>query len=116
MRVRVEDLLTEEYINPRRQLLDPNVAAERVEPGDAFTQSETIYLSAADADGNMISFINSLFGSFGSGVAVPGTGFALQNRGAGFTLEEEHPNTVGPGKRPFHTLVASFCHQNDCWG
>ncbi len=108
MRVRVEDLLTEEYINPRRQLLDPNVAAERVEPGDAFTQSETIYLSAADADGNMISFINSLFGSFGSGVAVPGTGFALQNRGAGFTLEEEHPNTVGPGKRPFHTLVPAF--------
>ena len=104
MRVRIEDLLTDDYIDARRDLLDPTAAAARVEPGDAFTQSETIYLLAADAEGNMISFINSLFGSFGSGVAVPGTGFPLQNRGAGFTLEEEHPNTVAPGKRPFHTL------------
>ena len=108
MRVRIEDLLTDDYIDARRDLLDPTAAAARVEPGDAFTQSETIYLSAADAEGNMISFINSLFGSFGSGVAVPGTGFPLQNRGAGFTLEEEHPNTVAPGKRPFHTLVPAF--------
>ena len=108
MRVRIEDLLTDDYIDARRYLLDPTAAAARVEPGDAFTQSETIYLSAADAEGNMISFINSLFSSFGSGVAVPGTGFPLQNRGAGFTLEEEHPNTVAPGKRPFHTLVPAF--------
>ena len=108
MRVRIEDLLTDDYIDARRDLLDPTTAAARVEPGDAFTQGETIYLSAADADGNMVSFINSLFGSFGSGVAIPGTGFPLQNRGAGFTLEEEHPNTVAPGKRPFHTLVPAF--------
>ena len=108
MRISVEDLLTDEYIDARRPLLDPTVAAERVEPGEAFTESETIYLAVADADGNMVSFINSVYGYFGSGVSVPGTGFILQNRGAGFTLEEEHPNTVAPGKRPFHTLVPAF--------
>ncbi len=108
MRISVEDLLTDEYIEARRSLFDPNTAAERVEPGEAFTESETIYLAAADADGNMVSFINSVFGYFGSGVSIPGTGFILQNRGAGFTLEEGHPNTVAPGKRPFHTLVPAF--------
>jgi gamma-glutamyltranspeptidase / glutathione hydrolase len=108
MRVSVDQLLDDDYMAARRRLLDPNVAAEQVEPGSAFTASETIYLAAADADGNMISFINSVYGYFGSGVAVPGTGFIMQNRGSGFTIEEDHPNTVEPGKRPFHTLVPAF--------
>lgn len=108
MRLTIDQLLTDEYISRRRSLLDPAVAAERVEPGEAFTESETIYLAAADADGNMISFINSVFGYFGSGVTAPGTGFVLQNRGGGFTLEEGHVNTVAPNKRPFHTLVPAF--------
>ncbi|HUE95322.1 MAG TPA: gamma-glutamyltransferase family protein, partial [Longimicrobiaceae bacterium] len=108
MRISVHDLLTDDYTAKRRRLLDPVRAADRVEPGSGFTETETIYLSAADSDGNMISFINSVFGYFGGGVAVPGTGFILQNRGGGFTLEENHPNTVAPGKRPFHTLVPAF--------
>lgn len=72
------------------------------------TASETVYLSASDERGNMISFINSIYWEFGSGVVVPGTGFALQNRGAGFTLEPELANTVGPGKLPFHTIIPAF--------
>jgi gamma-glutamyltranspeptidase/glutathione hydrolase len=108
MRGPISKMLEDGYIAQRRRLLDPTKAAERVEPGPAFTQSETIYLAAADADGNMISFINSVFGYFGSGVAVPGTGFVLQNRGSGFTMEEGHPNTVAPGKRPFHTIIPGF--------
>ena len=108
MRVEVADLLADDYIRARRELLDPGRAAQRVDPGEALTESETIYLAAADAEGNMVSFINSIFGYFGSGVSIPGLGFALQNRGAGFTLEADHPNTVAPGKRPFHTLVPAF--------
>ena len=84
------------------------MAAERVEPGEFATATETIYLSVADRYGNMVSFIHSIYGAFGSGVVVPGTGFALQNRGAGFTLEDGHPNQVAPGKRPFHTLIPGF--------
>ena len=108
MDVSVERLLDEDYLAARRALIDPGRAVERVQPGPAVTETETIYLSAADSDGNMISFINSLFGAFGSGVVVPGTGFPLQNRGGGFTLEDGHPNQAGPGKRPFHTLIPGF--------
>lgn len=104
----VKHLLDEEFIRQRRGRLDAGRAAERQEPGPAWTASETIYLCAADREGNMVSLINSIFEYFGSGVVAPGTGFALQNRGAGFTLAEGHPNTVAPGKRPFHTLVPAF--------
>jgi gamma-glutamyltranspeptidase/glutathione hydrolase len=104
----VADLLSDRFIAARRSRLDPSRAAERQEAGEATTHSETIYLTAADAEGNMVSFINSLFEAFGSGVVVPGTGFALQDRGAGFTLEPGLPNTVAPSKRPFHTLIPGF--------
>ncbi len=103
-----EQLLADPYISGRRALIDPERAANRVEPGGAVTASETIYLSAADADGNMVSFINSLYSAFGSSVVVPGTGFALQNRGAGFTLDAGRANTVAPGKLPFHTIIPAF--------
>jgi gamma-glutamyltranspeptidase / glutathione hydrolase len=101
-------LLDERFIAARRALLDPHHAAEHVEPGAAATASETIYLAAADSAGNMVSFINSNYEEFGSGVVVPGTGFVLQDRGAGFTLQPGLPNTVGPHKRPFHTLIPAF--------
>ncbi|MYE15928.1 MAG: gamma-glutamyltransferase [Gemmatimonadetes bacterium] len=101
-------LLNPSYIDSRRALIDPRVAADRVNPGRAVTDSETIYLSVADADGNMVSFINSVFSGFGSGVVIPGLGFALQNRGAGFVFDDGHPNQVAPRKRPFHTIIPGF--------
>lgn len=103
-----EALLDDAFIAARRALLDPARARERVDPGPARTRSETVYLATADAEGNMVSFINSIYDYFGSGVVVPGTGFALHNRGAGFTLTPGLPNTVAPGKRPFHTLIPGF--------
>jgi gamma-glutamyltranspeptidase/glutathione hydrolase len=103
-----ERMLSDEFIAERRRHVDANRARERVDPGPFRTQSETVYLSTADAEGNMVSFINSVYDYFGSGVVVPGTGFALHNRGAGFTLTPGLPNTVAPGKRPFHTLIPGF--------
>jgi len=101
-------LLADDYIAQRRTLLNPDSAAQSVDAGHPFDHGETIYLTVADREGNMISFINSVFEYFGSGVVAPGTGFVLQNRGAGFTLEEGHPNRIAPGKRPFHTLIPGF--------
>lgn len=108
MRTSVDQLLSESYLQGRRALIDAGSAAERMEPGRFITDSETIYLSVADEEGNMVSLINSVFGYFGSGVVVPGTGIVLQNRGGGFTMDEGHPNTVAPGKRPYHTIIPAF--------
>jgi gamma-glutamyltranspeptidase / glutathione hydrolase len=80
--------------------LDP-VAGEPV-------RSDTVYLCTADADGMMVSFIQSTYDAFGSHVVVPGTGISLQNRGACFSLEPGHPNVLEPGKRPFHTIIPGF--------
>jgi gamma-glutamyltranspeptidase/glutathione hydrolase len=68
----------------------------------------TVYLTTADEKGMMLSFIQSNYKGFGSGVVVPGTGISLQNRGAGFRLERGHPNDVAPGRRPFHTIIPGF--------
>jgi len=106
-----EQLLTDEFITERRSHLNATRAQERVDPGPARTKSETVYLTVADAEGNMVSFINSNYDYFGSGIVVPGTGFVLHNRGAGFTLTPGLPNTVAPGKRPFHTLIPGFVTQ-----
>ncbi len=74
---------------------------------------DTVCLAAADANGMMVSYIQSNYESFGSGVVVPGTGIALQNRGLGFSLDPQHPNCVGPGKRPFHTIIPGFVTDAD---
>lgn len=108
MTVPVEHFLSDAYITQRRLLIDPAKAMERAEPGPAATAGDTIYLAVADKDGNMVSFINSVYDYFGSGVVVPGTGILLHDRGVGFTMTEGRANTVAPRKRPFHTIIPAF--------
>lgn len=101
-----DELLDDGYLASRAAEVDPSRAGA---PAYGVPQrGGTVYLAAADADGRMVSFIQSNYVGFGSGVVVPGTGISLQNRGAGFTLEEGHPNRVGPSKRPFHTIIPAF--------
>lgn len=102
----LERLLSEEYAAERRKLIDPEKAGtfeKGLTSGD-----HTIYLTVADDEGNMISLIQSNSALFGSRVVPPGLGFVLQNRGAGFILEEGHINNYAPGKRPFHTIIPAF--------
>lgn len=106
-------MLSDAFIAERRSRLDAGRAQPRVDPGPLRTASETIYLSTADAEGNMVSLINSNYDYFGSGIVVPGLGFALHNRGAGFTTAPGLPNTAAPGKRPFHTLIPGFVTRNE---
>jgi gamma-glutamyltranspeptidase/glutathione hydrolase len=101
-------MLDPAYVEARAALIDPAHAARRTEPGKPVTESETIYLSVADRHGNMVSFICSIYEYFGSGVVVPGTGFVLQDRGAGFNLEVGSPDEIGPRKLPFHTIIPAF--------
>ncbi|HET9423771.1 MAG TPA: gamma-glutamyltransferase [Gemmatimonadaceae bacterium] len=101
-------MLSDPFIAERRGRIDLKKAMDEAQPGPERTSSETIYLTVADKEGNMVSFINSLYDEWGSGVVVPGTGFALHDRGLGFTLQPGLPNTVAPGKRPFHTLIPGF--------
>ncbi|MGA8045555.1 MAG: gamma-glutamyltransferase family protein [Dermatophilaceae bacterium] len=98
-------LLDPGYLARRRSLIGERAAA--VTPGRPPT-SGTVLLCAADADGTMVSLIQSNFHGFGSGVVVPGWGIALQNRGSGFVLDEGHPNALRPGRRPFHTIIPGF--------
>jgi gamma-glutamyltranspeptidase/glutathione hydrolase len=104
--VRPDHLLDRAYLRRRAALIDPARAQDF--GAGAPTEGGTVCLAAADADGMMVSYIQSNYAGFGSGVVVPGTGISLQNRGLGFTLAAGHPNQVGPGKRPFHTIIPGF--------
>jgi len=108
MQVTPQQLLSDETIIKRRAQINAQDAMKRADPESSLTTSETTYLSVADSEGNMVSFINSLAGSFGSGIVVPGTGFALQNRGVGLSMQPNRANTVAPGRRPFHTIIPAF--------
>jgi len=105
----VEKLVSKAYANNRRELIDREQAALEYEAGDFPTEhGETIYLTVADKEGNMVSLIQSNFAGFGSGITPPDLGFCLQNRGQLFKLEKGHFNTYAPGKRPFHTIIPAF--------
>jgi gamma-glutamyltranspeptidase / glutathione hydrolase len=106
MPVRPEQLLDADYLKQRSTLIDP-ARATLVSAGSP-PKGGTVYLTAADADGMMVSMIQSNYDGFGSGVVVPGTGISLQNRGTGFSPTPGHPNVVGPRKRPYHTIVPAF--------
>ena len=110
MRVRPAALLDKSYLKARAALIDVKKARDPKcgEPA----KSGTVYLTAADESGMMVSYIQSNYAGFGSGVVVPGTGISLQNRGFGFSLKPGHANLVGPRKRPFHTIIPGFVAQN----
>ncbi len=105
--VPVESLISKEYADERRKLINPDRAARRYDPGLMETPS-TIYLTVADKHGNMVSLIQSNYRGMGSGMTPPGLGFVIQNRGEGFTLKPGYFNTYEPGKRPFHTIIPGF--------
>ena len=108
----VAQLLSKEYARKRAALIDPNKAKCDVAPGQP-VGGDTTYLTMVDKDGNIASWIQSLYAEFGSGVTVEGMGFLLQNRGGGFTLEPKHPNVLAGGKRPFHTIIPAFMERGD---
>jgi gamma-glutamyltranspeptidase/glutathione hydrolase len=108
----VEQLLSKEYAQKRAALIDPGKANCRVTAGDP-VGSNTTYLTVVDKEGNIASWIQSVYDYFGSRVTVDGLGFVLQNRGTGFTLNASSPNVLAGGKRPFHTIIPAFMERGD---
>src|SRR5216683_3245911 len=106
MEVTPAQMLDKQYLKSRAKLIDPKKAKD-FGPGTP-KDGGTIYLGTADASGMMVSLIQSNYTGFGSGIVVPGTGIALQNRATGFVTTKGHPNEVGPKKRPFHTIIPAF--------
>jgi gamma-glutamyltranspeptidase / glutathione hydrolase len=104
----VGELLSPEYLERRRAAIDPARTAAFPRPGPAFAGDDTVYVSVVDGAGNAVSLIQSNYMGTGTGLVVPGTGISLQNRGAGFLLERDHPNALGPGKRPYHTIIPAL--------
>jgi len=108
-RIPIAQLVSKDYAAKRRALIDPRRAARRVEAGNpALEEGDTIYLTTADADGNMVSLIQSNYRGMGSGLSPDGLGFILQDRGELFDLEEGRFNSYAPRKRPFHTIIPAF--------
>ncbi|HEY2891691.1 MAG TPA: gamma-glutamyltransferase [Dongiaceae bacterium] len=102
--VPVKKILSAAHAAELRQMIDPKRAMKKL-PASAMHRSETIYLCVVDRDRNVVSFINSVYHSFGSTLVAPRSGVVLQNRGASFRLDPRHPNAIGPGKRPMHTIM-----------
>lgn len=109
MNIRPEELLSEAYAQERRSRI--GAKAELAGPGRPH-DGGTVYLATADGEGNMVSFIQSNFFGFGSGVVIPGTGISLQNRGFTFSTDPKHVNSLAPGKRTYHTIIPGFITKN----
>jgi len=103
----IKQLISKDYATERRKLIDMKRSARRVMPGNP-EHGNTIYLTVADEEGNMVSFIQSNYRGMGSGMCPDGLGFIFQDRGEMFTMEDNHVNTYAPGKRPFQTIIPSF--------
>ncbi len=103
-----EHLLSKEYAAERRELIGERAMRDVTTGVDVMEDGDTIYLTTADKDGNMVSLIQSNFRGMGTGFVVPGTGFSFQNRGELFSLDPGHPNVYEPAKRPFHTIIPGF--------
>lgn len=105
----VERLLSTEYATRQRDSISMDRAARQVVPDpEILKQGDTVYLSTADRQGNLLSFIQSNFHGMGAGLCPPGMGFGFQNRGTAFALDPSHANAYAPGKRPFHTIIPGF--------
>ena len=118
VQVPVDGLINKTYAAERRKLINMSHAAEEVDAGtpaehSAMVTGDTIYLTTADANGMMVSLIQSNYEGFGSGLVVPGLGFALQDRGALFSLNASDANVYAPGKRPFHTIIPGFVYRDN---
>lgn len=112
----VPALGSKNYARRRARALGATAATDvrvGVPNGESAEDADTVLLAVADGHGNVVSFINSLFKGFGSGLVAPGTGIALQNRGSSFSLDPAHPNRLEPNKRPFHTLIPALAHMGE---
>ena len=110
-KVPVEQLLSDAYASKLRSEIDPKKAMQHL-PEIEMAMSDTVYISIVDKDRNAVSFINSTYHSFGSGITGPKTGVVMQNRGSSFKLDPAHPNSLEPGKRPMHTIMPGMVTKN----
>jgi len=112
MKIPIDELLSKSYANQRFNEIGKDQANTEYRKGNFKQSGDTVYVSVIDGNGNACSFINSLYEAFGTGLVVPDTGIVLQNRGAQFSIDPEHPNFLEPGKRPYNTIIPGMITRN----